>query len=112
MALIFKVGEHEEMPPVPRNFPVCGDWKSTDEQDESSTDSPRTSTISTTTEREAPKQHDANALERLLKLLSQVLRELHISSSASAPGVTLLLLVVCLSGSVFPYTFYETYLDT
>ncbi|XP_015120774.1 L-ascorbate oxidase-like [Diachasma alloeum] len=27
MAVIFKVGEHEEMLPVPDNFPACGDWK-------------------------------------------------------------------------------------
>jgi hypothetical protein len=26
MGLIFKVGGHEEFPPVPENFPTCGDW--------------------------------------------------------------------------------------
>ncbi|XP_063981172.1 uncharacterized protein LOC135164603 [Diachasmimorpha longicaudata] len=29
MALIFKIGEHSEMRPVPENFPTCGDWKPT-----------------------------------------------------------------------------------
>ncbi|KAK3922857.1 Laccase [Frankliniella fusca] len=28
MALVVKVGEHEDMPPVPRGFPQCGDWSS------------------------------------------------------------------------------------
>jgi hypothetical protein len=26
MGLIFKVGGHEEFPPVPESFPSCGDW--------------------------------------------------------------------------------------
>ncbi|XP_063393914.1 uncharacterized protein LOC134679036 [Cydia fagiglandana] len=26
MALVFKVGEHKDMPPVPRNFPRCGNY--------------------------------------------------------------------------------------
>ncbi|KAJ1521928.1 hypothetical protein ONE63_002262 [Megalurothrips usitatus] len=28
MALVVKVGEHEDMPPVPKGFPQCGDWGS------------------------------------------------------------------------------------
>ncbi|XP_014205468.1 laccase-1-like [Copidosoma floridanum] len=27
MALVFKVGEHKTMPPVPKNFPTCGDYE-------------------------------------------------------------------------------------
>lgn len=26
MGLVFKVGEHSDFPPVPKNFPTCGDW--------------------------------------------------------------------------------------
>ena len=26
MGVIFKIGEHEDYPPVPENFPTCGDW--------------------------------------------------------------------------------------
>lgn len=26
MALVFKVGEHSDFPPVPRKFPQCGDY--------------------------------------------------------------------------------------
>lgn len=26
MGLIFKVGEHKDFPPVPKNFPKCGSW--------------------------------------------------------------------------------------
>lgn len=28
MALVFKVGEHSDMLPVPENFPKCGNWMS------------------------------------------------------------------------------------
>lgn len=27
MALVFKFGEHEDMPPVPRDFPKCGNYE-------------------------------------------------------------------------------------
>lgn len=30
MALVFKVGEHRDMRPVPKGFPQCGDFKQTD----------------------------------------------------------------------------------
>lgn len=30
MALIFKVGEHSDFPPIPKNFPTCGDFIPTD----------------------------------------------------------------------------------
>lgn len=26
MGVIFKVGEHEDFPPVPEGFPACGNW--------------------------------------------------------------------------------------
>lgn len=26
MAIIFKVGEHSDFPPIPKNFPQCGDY--------------------------------------------------------------------------------------
>jgi len=26
MGVIFKIGEHKDFPPIPDNFPTCGDW--------------------------------------------------------------------------------------
>lgn len=37
MGLIFKVGEHQDFPPIPKNFPTCGSWLGPIE-DESSND--------------------------------------------------------------------------
>lgn len=34
MGLIFKVGEHEDFPPAPANFPKCGNWLPPLEEDE------------------------------------------------------------------------------
>lgn len=34
MGLIFKVGEHEDFPPIPENFPKCGSWLPPVEDDE------------------------------------------------------------------------------
>lgn len=102
MALIFKVGEHEEMPPVPRNFPKCGDWKSTDDQAED----PRTSTlppISTTddglSERTNSTDYFTEKIDQLLKYFERFLK-LQTTSSASSSSGTLLLLVICLLSSV------------
>ena len=34
MALVFKIGEHSDFPPVPKNFPTCGDWLTPIEEEE------------------------------------------------------------------------------
>lgn len=103
MALIFKVGEHEEMPPVPNKFPECGDWKWTDNQDEYPVYSSQNNTISIMIEKEMHIKNDLlkNTTEQLLKLLPVLIEELKIPSSASALNVTSLLLAVCLLSSVF-----------
>lgn len=102
MALIFKVGEDEEMPPVPRNFPKCGDWKLTDDQNVEGNS--ETSTISTIIGREESKVDDrlSNTLERLLRYMAYLeqLLKLRMTSSASNSSVTLLLFVACLLSSV------------
>jgi hypothetical protein len=98
MALIFKVGEHEEMPPVPRNFPKCGDWKSTDDQAEDL----RTNTsipISMTTEKIKSTDDDIGKIDQLLKYFEKFFK-LQMTSSASSSSVTLLLFVVCLLSSI------------
>lgn len=65
MALVFKVGEHEDMSPVPRNFPKCGDWKSMDDQMEFSSEE---SVIDTTIEKASEKERYLdNKIEQFLK---------------------------------------------
>ncbi|KAM0737216.1 L-ascorbate oxidase [Formica fusca] len=101
MALIFKVGEDEEMPPVPRNFPKCGDWKQMDDQNE---DNSETTTISTTIAGKESKENNRvmDAIEHLLKYMAyfEQLLKLQMTSSASNSSVTLLLFVACLLSSV------------
>lgn len=40
MALVFKVGEHSEMPPVPREFPRCGSYMPDDNLEHDTTKKP------------------------------------------------------------------------
>ena len=34
MGLIFRIGEAEDIPPVPKNFPTCGNWFGQDSDDD------------------------------------------------------------------------------
>jgi len=99
MSLIFKVGEHEEMHPVPRNFPRCGDWKPTNRQEDSS----KIDIISTTERMESNNEEsNADAMTQFFRYLTYF--ELFVkklqSSSASNLNVTSLLLVICLLSTV------------
>ncbi|KYQ58207.1 Laccase-4, partial [Trachymyrmex zeteki] len=88
MSLIFKVGENEEMPPVPHNFPKCGDWKLANKKN------------STTTE-----SKNNEYLENTIKYFSVYMAYFRqfltfYTSSASSSSITLLLFIVCLLSSV------------
>lgn len=98
MALIFKVGENEEMPPVPRNFPKCGDWKLTDDQNEGNSE---ITTNSTTIDKEESEEHNhlIDRLDHLLKYLEQLMK-LQMKSSASNSSITLILFVACILSSM------------
>jgi len=98
MALIFKVGENEEMPPVPRNFPKCGDWKLTDDQNEGNSE---ITTNSTTIDKEESEEHNhlIDRLDHLLKYLEQLMK-LQMKSSASNSSITLIFFVACILSSV------------
>nr|CAD7446408.1 unnamed protein product [Timema bartmani] len=49
MALVFKVGEHSDFPPVPRGFPQCNNWLPTEEDlDVSDPTTPKTTTSTIT----------------------------------------------------------------
>lgn len=41
MALVFKVGEHKDMPPVPRDFPSCGSYLPDNMLEHATTEKPR-----------------------------------------------------------------------
>ncbi|XP_025992935.1 laccase-1 isoform X1 [Solenopsis invicta] len=99
MALIFKVGEDRDMPPVPNDFPRCGDWKPTGDENEG-----KTSTVSTIPEEKLPKNNEflANVIKNFsvyMAFFEQLLKSVQ-TSSASSSSVTLLLLIACLSISV------------
>ncbi|XP_011062898.1 PREDICTED: laccase-5-like isoform X2 [Acromyrmex echinatior] len=93
MALIFKVGENEEMPPVPNNFPKCGDWKLTNK---------------TITNYKQSKNNEY--LDNMIKqfaiymtFMRQLVYEtarLFYTSSASSSSITLLLFITCLLSSM------------
>lgn len=44
MALVFKVGEHNEMPPLPREFPTCGSYLPDDNLEHHTTEKPNNDT--------------------------------------------------------------------
>ncbi|XP_018402155.1 PREDICTED: laccase-4-like [Cyphomyrmex costatus] len=102
MSLIFKVGEDEEMPPVPNDFPKCGDWKLMTKAPMLAVNSTMLATNSTIIEYKQSKDND---LENMMKQFSEYMAyfkqflSLH-TSSASSPNITLLLFIACLLSSV------------
>lgn len=102
MSLVFKVGEDKYMPPVPNNFPKCGDWKPTSD-DKHSTPS-ETSTVSNEGKQSKNNKQVTNMIkyfsvymayfEHLVKLTYSP------TSSASSSSVTLMLLIACPLSSV------------
>ncbi|XP_032682635.1 laccase-1-like isoform X2 [Odontomachus brunneus] len=107
MSLIFKVGEHEEMPPVPSNFPKCGNWIMTQDHSNMSDSIDKTvnDTVPAMIETEEPPTSVkvAISIDHLLKLLSQLVRELRPQSSlANRSSMTLLpVILACLISFVF-----------
>lgn len=84
MSLIFKVGEHKDMLPVPRNFPLCGNWQPEDIQFKSSS----LNVLSNTTKKSIIETSNVttdeiteNSIKQFIKVLPEVLRTLQISSS-------------------------------
>lgn len=86
MALVFKVGEHEEFPPVPKDFPRCESYMPSGPPE--ATANPQTSiyklsrnhTITTPN----PEENEVDSVKKAIKTwLPLVLRELGVQSSAS-----------------------------
>ncbi|KAG6798781.1 laccase-1 [Apis mellifera caucasica] len=106
MSLIFKVGEHKDMLPVPRNFPLCGNWQPEDIQFKSSS----LNVLSNTTKKSIIETSNVttdeiteNSIKQFIKVLPEVLRTLQISSSAIS--VVPYFLVSFYSFIVIIYTF-------
>ena len=86
MSLIFKVGEHKDMLPVPNNFPSCGNWQPKDIPFKPST----VNILLNTTEipNATVDKITENSIQQFIKVLPQVLRTLHMSSSASTSFIS------------------------
>lgn len=100
MALVFKVGEDKYMPPVPNNFPKCGDWKPT--SDEKHSTPSETSTVSNEGEQSKNNELVSNMIKHFsiyMAYFEQLVKQKH-TSSASSSSVTLLLLIACPLSSV------------
>ncbi|XP_015430718.1 PREDICTED: laccase-like [Dufourea novaeangliae] len=99
MSLIFKVGEHEDMPPVPRDFPSCGDWRSKTPQNvesPNSVSSSATKNRTNETSNTAMDESSDNSVQQVVKLLAQILRTLQISSSTRTSLSSYFLLCFCI----------------
>lgn len=97
MSLIFKVGEHDEMPPVPPDFPVCNDWKPVPYGDDL-----ESSMISTTTEVQLDRKAVMSTIEKIIRLLPHLFDELYATSSTTSPTtIKLFPFAVCILISVF-----------
>lgn len=93
MSLIFKVGEDKEMPPVPNNFPKCGDWKPTNDENN------ETSTIPTITK--SNNIYLADMIKQFAIYMTYFKQLLNVqTSSASSSSITLLLFIACLTSSM------------
>ncbi|KAK2575713.1 hypothetical protein KPH14_012102 [Odynerus spinipes] len=107
MSLIFKVGDHEDMQPIPRNFPRCGDWKPSIEEKPVKNESLITSTATPAQETSTVDLNEndvqqSNALKlSIMKLLPIILKDLGVSSSSSSPVLSTCLLILSFILSIF-----------
>lgn len=87
MSLIFKVGEHKDMLPVPNNFPLCGNWQPEDIRFQSNAANILLNTAGNSVIENSNTTQDKmteNSIQQYIsKVLPQILKTLHISSSAS-----------------------------
>ncbi|XP_076766747.1 uncharacterized protein LOC143433334 [Xylocopa sonorina] len=94
MSLIFKVGEHEDMVPVPRNFPVCGNWQPEGiHREQTAVNVTKNSNQETWS---VTRDKTENSIARLVKLLPLILRTVQVSSSTSISAISWLSILCCL----------------
>ncbi|XP_053980315.1 uncharacterized protein LOC128877215 [Hylaeus volcanicus] len=98
MSLIFKVGEHKDMLPVPRNYPTCGDWQpenTRSKESNASVSSNVTESNAIETSNITTNEITEDSARQLVKLMNQVLRTLRVSSSTHTSIVSYFLLGFC-----------------
>ncbi|CAL7934818.1 unnamed protein product [Xylocopa violacea] len=95
MSLIFKVGEHEDMVPIPRNFPFCGNWQPEGTHLEQTAVNVSSNNDVTKNPIEAE-----YSITRLVKLLPLILRTLQVSSSTGTLAIPWFLIPFCLFVSI------------
>ncbi|KAL0106109.1 hypothetical protein PUN28_016084 [Cardiocondyla obscurior] len=112
MSLIFKVGEDDEIPPVPTNFPTCGDFKPVVNENEKSIlnhlkDNATSTNIIETTRQKQSKSDKllADVIKRFAIYTAYFEQLLNLrTSSASISSITLPVLIACVSSSVMRLT--------
>ena len=101
MGLIFKVGEQEDFPPVPRNFPTCGPWLLNRED----ADLPPRSTSAIvfdeeTTTSVSSNNDESNVVDlniNVLDLVQELSKKFKSSAVATAPTILVFSVVLFLS---------------
>ncbi|XP_012286272.1 laccase-4 isoform X2 [Orussus abietinus] len=97
MALIFKIGEHEEFPPVPRDFPKCGNWLPSGRPEITGE---LWSKFLTSTTEVLPHENEVDDTRptkiSFMTWIPLIFGEFKASSSASCHAVGILILVTCL----------------
>lgn len=107
MSLVFKVGDHEDMEPVPHNFPRCGDWKPSIEEKTTKSDFLITSAVTSVQQNSTADPNENEVLQpdelqlSIIKLLPFILKNSRSSSSSSSPIAVIFHLIPCFIFSVF-----------
>ncbi|XP_033324267.2 uncharacterized protein LOC117219317 [Megalopta genalis] len=113
MSLVFKVGNDEDMPPVPPNFPYCGNWR-TEKNGQQQVERNDSNIVSSSTMKNRTREPSNvaineitdNRMQQLVELFAQVLRTLRISSSTRTLVVSYLLLCFCIFIATVPILEY------
>lgn len=99
MSLVFKVGDHSEMLPVPTKFPQCGDWQPIQQEAKPSTSIQESVTEKSTATNLLPdsklNEDNENSVQQFISLLPKVLKALQISSSAPNAFVSTYVVFTC-----------------
>lgn len=101
MAIVFKIGEHSDFPPVPYNFPQCGNWSPDDTTTPTTTTTTTTEKILETTHQINTTTIDCNTTQ--YSIIKKLLLDLHIetncdtTSSGEQTSLSIATTLVCLT---------------
>nr|KAF7421813.1 hypothetical protein H0235_009649 [Vespula pensylvanica] len=106
MSLVFKVGDHEDMAKVPRNFPRCGDWKPSFDENNKLTEN-----MVMPLPKVDPSENDVSQLNELQssinKLIPLLLENRRVNSSSSNFTISKSLPILCIIISVLLKQLYS-----